>query len=283
MGVLDGKVAVVTGATKGIGAGLARHFAQEGARVVGAGRDEERGARLVDDVTSAGGEASFIRTDIGVESDVEAMITHALGTFGGLDILVNNAAPTDISATGADGPVAERTNDGFEAMLKVGVWGLFWCCKYAVQAMVQDGGGSIVNISSVASTVGVPGTTIYATCKGAMNALTRSIAVDYGPAQVRANALVVGTVPANDLVRFLHDHPVAGPALIGLNALPRAGRPDDVAKAAAFLASDAGDWITGALIPVDGGFTAKAPVPDLSEVLKEFDPSTYYDQSKREW
>ncbi|BBZ70388.1 SDR family NAD(P)-dependent oxidoreductase [Mycobacterium paraseoulense] len=267
---IEGKVTIVFGGTNGIGADICRYFGREGATVVVTGRNVERGEQVTKDITAAGGTGIFIRTDIGVEVQVQSAVEETVSRFGRLDAIVNNAAPTDVAAAGGDVPIAYQTAENFESMIRVGIWGLFHCCKHAINAMVKTGGGSIVNISSAAGVTGVAGLATYAMTKGAMNALTRSVAVDFGSQSVRSNAIIVGNVPVSDIVQFLANHPVAGPELLGVNSIPRLGVGDDIAAAAAFLVSDASAWITGSLMAVDGGYTARAPISDLSAALADY-------------
>ena len=159
---IDGKVSIVFGGTNGIGADICRYFGREGATVVVTGRNEERGEQVAKDIASAGGTGIFVRTDIGVEAQVQSAVEETVSRFGCLDAIVNSAAPTDVVASGGDVPTAYETAEGFESMIRVGIWGLFHCCKNAINARVKTGGGSIVNISSAAGVTGVAGLATYA-------------------------------------------------------------------------------------------------------------------------
>jgi 3-oxoacyl-[acyl-carrier protein] reductase len=267
---LADKVVIVFGSTYGIGAETAGHLASQGASVVVTGRSLDKGSQVEADIRATGGDAMFVKTDIGVEEDVKAAVAATVERYGGLDSIVNCAAPLDVAAAGGDAPITALTNEGFGKMLQVAMWGLFWCCKHSLPAIIARGGGSIVNFSSVAGVSGVPGAPTYTMTKGAMQALTRSLAVDYGASNVRANCLVVGTVPSSELVCYFADHPKSGPAMRAANALPRLGSMSDVAAAVSFLVSDDSAWVTGALIPIDGGYTAKSVLPDMSEVMADY-------------
>lgn len=266
---LTGKTVVVVGSTYGIGAETARYLGGLGANVLVTGRSDEKGSAIVDDILSNSGSASFVHVDIGVEDDVKTMIGAAVDRYGRLDAIVNNAAASDVAASGGENRLAEQTNEGFEAIMRIGVWGLFWCCKYGLQQMVRQRGGSIVNISSTAAVRGISGISTYSMTKGAMLAMTRNIAVDYGNANIRANAIVTGTVPVSEISTFLANHPTVGPAWMECTSLGRLGEGKDVARAVAFLASDASSWITGTELFVDGGAAFKAVQPDMSEALGE--------------
>jgi meso-butanediol dehydrogenase / (S,S)-butanediol dehydrogenase / diacetyl reductase len=267
---LADKVVIVFGSTYGIGAETAKYLASLGASVVVTGRSVDKGEQVVADIHSARGQALFERTDIAVEADVQAAVAATVARYGGLDAIVNCAAPIDVLAAGGDAPITQLSNEGFGTMLQVAVWGLFWCCKHSLPAIIARSGGSVVNISSVAGVSGVPGSPTYAMTKGAMQSLTRSLAVDYGSDNVRANCLVLGTVPSSELVQYFAAHPLSGPAMRAGNALPRLGEMTDVAKAVAFLVSDDSAWITGAQLPVDGGHMIKSVLPDFSPVIADY-------------
>lgn len=267
---LEGKSVIVVGSTYGIGADTALYLAGLGADVLVTGRSEDKGQAVVDAIKADNGSARFLRTDVGVESDVKAMIAAAVDRNGRLDAIVNNAIASDVASTGGEARLAEQTNDGFEGLIRVGIWGLFWSVKYALKQMETQGSGSIINIASFAGVRGVPGLSTYSMTKGAMLALTRNVAVDYGKRGIRINSVVVGTVPVSEVARFLAEHPTSGPAYLEGACLPRIGEGRDISRAVAFLAADASTWMTGTDLTVDGGFTVKAPMPDQSDQLAEY-------------
>jgi 3-oxoacyl-[acyl-carrier protein] reductase len=261
---LTGRVAIVTGSTRGIGRACALRFAEAGARVVVTGRTADAGRAVEEAITAAGGEALYVRTDLADESDVVAMVDGAVDRFGTVTTLVDNAAPTDLVGPGRlDRRVTEITNEAWDAILRVGLQAVVGCCKYTIPVMAEGGGGSVVNISSAASLLGTPGITGYTVTKGALNALTRSLAVDHAAEGVRVNAIVSGMVLSSPGAAKLMDDPAIGGATRAMH-LTRLGIPDDIAWAALYLSSDEAAFVTGAVIPVDGGVTCRMPVPDLS-------------------
>lgn len=269
-GRLAGQVALITGSTRGIGEAIARRFVAEGASVVVTGRSEDEGARVTESLAAAGGAAHFVRTDVSVESDVEHAVAEAERAFGKLTTLVNNAAPTEmVGPGGVDTGVADLSDAAFDRIASVALNGMLHCCRHAVPAMTRAGGGSILNISSAASMLGVAGTSAYTATKGAMNALTRQMAVEYAARGIRSNALVVGFVLSSDMARAMAADPVLGSAMRSVQ-LTRLGEPDDIAQAATFLVSGEAAFITGALLAVDGGLTARMAVPDVSAALAAY-------------
>src|SRR5580765_3571567 len=190
---MEGKVAIVTGSTRGIGRATALRFAREGARVVVTGRTEDAGREVEEEIRAAGGEGVFVPTDLAREDDVVAMVSTAIERYGALTTLVNNAAPTELMGPGRlDRRVTELENDAWDAIMLVALKAVIWSCKYAIPAMTTSGGGAIVNISSAASILGTPGLDTYTAAKGALNALTRSLAVEYAPDNIRVNCIVSG-------------------------------------------------------------------------------------------
>lgn len=261
---LTGKVAVVTGSTRGIGRATAIRFAAEGAQVAITGRSRDAGLAVEDAIREAGGEAFYVPTDLNREEDVVGAVAATTERYGKLTTLVNNAAPTELMGPGRlDRRVTELDGDAWDAIMRVGLKAVVWACKHAIPAIAAAGGGSIVNISSAASMLGTPGLDTYTALKGALNALTRSMAVEYAPDGIRCNAIVSGMVLSSEGAVRLMDDPAIGSATRAMH-LTRLGVPDDIANAALFLASDEAAFITGALVPVDGGVTCRMPVPDFS-------------------
>lgn len=260
---LAGKVAVVTGSTKGIGKAIATVFAVEGAKVVISGRDTAAGATVVEGITATGGQAIFVRADVGREDDVRELISKVDAIWGRLDILINNAAPSDFIAAGGEESVVDLPTENWEFMFRVTASGPFWGCKYAVPLMQRGGGGSIVNIGSMSSKVGLNRLVAYSSAKGALNALTRQVAVDYGIDGIRCNVIIIGFIPSGtNASQKAMDDPVSGPIVRSLS-LTRLGRPEDVAYACVWLCSDEADFITGIELPVDGGVLIRPAAPEI--------------------
>ena len=250
MRALEGKVAVVTGAGQGIGEAVARRFATEGAIVVAAHRTEESGNRLVESIRSAGGEATFIATDVTRAEDVERLARATEGQFGRVDVLCNNAG------VGLIRSVVESTEEEYDYVMDVNVRGVFLCCKHFIPAMLAQESGSVINMASVASFVGFPRDAAYCASKGALVMLTRQLAVDYSQGGVRVNAICPGFIDTPQLQYYVaeQDDPDAALAEVAaLHPIGRVGEPDEVAAAAVFLASDEASFITGASLVVDGG------------------------------
>ena len=260
---LKDKVALVTGSTKGIGRATAELFAREGARVAVTGRDAAAGADVVQAIVSAGGEAFFHAADINQEAAVRGLVEAVVTRYGRLDVLMNNASPTEITrgATRRDGPVADISLDDWTAVFDTATTGFFLASKYAVPALRTAGGGSIINISSAVSVRGFHGASAYPAAKGAVNSLTESLAATYGEDGIRANAIIVGLIATSEAAHQTQVHPQFGPALMERHLVKQWGTPEDVAYAALYLASDESRFVTGSLLYVDGGISCNAAFP----------------------
>jgi meso-butanediol dehydrogenase/(S,S)-butanediol dehydrogenase/diacetyl reductase len=244
---LAGKVAIVTGSTRGIGRSIAEYFAAEGAKVVVTGRTVEKGRKVVDRIREAGGEAHFLRLDVTDEDSVRGVMDAAAERYGSLSTLINNAAPTDIVASTFK-PLAEYTTDEWNRIMTGTLTGnVFWSSKYAWPHLVKADGPSVVNISSGASIAGFKGLGAYGAAKGGVNSLTRTLAVEGAESGIRANCIITGRVVTSPRDSDLHT---------GGGRLTRLGVPMDIAYAAAWLASDESAFITGTMITADGGFSA---------------------------
>jgi len=261
---LKDQVALVTGSTRGIGRGIATMFAAEGAQVVITGRSRELGQRLEGELRKAGGDALYVPMDVGRDEDVRAAVAAAVRRYGRLQILVNNAAPTELLGHGRDDDaVTELKLDGWDRVMNVALKGMVRACQAAIPEMIKAGGGAIVNISSAAAVLGLAGQDTYTAAKAAIHGLTRSMAVEYAAHHVRSNCIVVGFVPTGDRARQMAADPVMGPAIRSIH-LTRLGTPEDIAYAAVYLASSEAAFVTGAILPVDGGVTCKLNVPRIT-------------------
>jgi NAD(P)-dependent dehydrogenase (short-subunit alcohol dehydrogenase family) len=247
---MNGYVVLITGGLTGIGRAAAIAFAREGAIVVVAGRREEAGAELVKELRAFGPEAEFIKADVRKEDDVRAMFERTVARFGRLDVAVNNAG-----TEGALGPVSEQTPETYTATFDTNVLGTLLCMKHALRVMQPQGFGNIVNVSSTMGSRGAPNASLYVASKHAVEGLTKSGALEAAAFGVRVNAVAPGPVETAMLNRFTgSDDRKAG--LVAGIPLRRAGKPEELADAILFLASDKAAFITGQIIRVNGGKTA---------------------------
>jgi NAD(P)-dependent dehydrogenase (short-subunit alcohol dehydrogenase family) len=260
MGRLAGKIAVITGAADGIGHAIAEAMASEGAHVFAGDIDDRKGEAFVTELKAKGLPADYVHCDVSVEADIRNLIQTAVDKGGRLDILVNNAA---IAIGGM--PVYEMTDDEWHRLIAVNLTSVFRGCKFALPHMIRQKSGSIINMASAQGHVGLDGWTAYAGAKGAVMSMTRQMAVEFGPHNVRVNSISPGTIatPMNDrIVAEQGDH--IARAWVKMHPIGRIGKTSEIAEAAVYLASDAAGFTTGIDLRVDGGLTA-APrfVPDL--------------------
>jgi NAD(P)-dependent dehydrogenase (short-subunit alcohol dehydrogenase family) len=247
------EVAVVTGGSKGIGSGICRVLAAHGARVVVADIDTAAAQALVAEIEGKGGTACHARCNVAREEDFRALFEAVIGQFGQLDVMVNNAG------IGGYKPVVETSLADWEACMKVDLTGVFLGCRYAIPHMLKRGKGAIVNISSVHSIRSVNGCAAYDAAKGGVSALTRQVAIDYGPA-VRVNTVSPGWTMSENVrgIFASYPDPAARQRLVEqAQVMKRLGTPEDIGNAVAFLASDFASQITGAELFVDGGLTCQ--------------------------
>jgi NAD(P)-dependent dehydrogenase (short-subunit alcohol dehydrogenase family) len=253
MNRLTGKIAIITGAGRGIGLAGAQAFVREGARVVLAEIDEEQGGRAEAALRAAGGEATFVRTDVSDRASVQTLMARTEQLYGGLHVLYNNAS---VFLNKHDGPVTELAEETWAKVLAVNLHSIFLCCKYGIPLMVSSGGGSVITTGSSASVMGIPGCDAYTATKGATVSLTRSMAVEYGKQGIRVNCICPAGI-ATEMVKAssLDDPDFDAEFFFGRAPLGRLGEPEEVADLAVFLASDESSYITGAIIRADGGTT----------------------------
>jgi NAD(P)-dependent dehydrogenase (short-subunit alcohol dehydrogenase family) len=265
---LEGKVALVTGATYGIGTTILERLAEEGAAVVFTGRSADKGPPIEERLRGLGHRVLFVQGSVAVEADVQAAVNAAVDTFGSLTTVVNNAAATDTTGPGgADSHVLEISNEAFDTVLRTGVYGVLWTSKYAIPHMRAAGGGAIINISAASSIRAIDGRPAYQASKGAVNALTRQMAVDYGLDGIRSNAIIVGFTPTGgDIMNKMVANETFISAVRRAIPSPRLGSPRDIANGAVFLASDDAEYINGVLLPIDGGLTCRLGIPDTSSL-----------------
>jgi NAD(P)-dependent dehydrogenase (short-subunit alcohol dehydrogenase family) len=254
---LEGKVAIVTGGAGGIGRATALALAREGACVLVADVDADRNQGVVDEIVSEGGRASGAVVDVSVEDQVRGMVDAAVDTFGGLDVLHNNAALTTATRTWFDGAITEVQVEEWDQAMNVNVRGPMFGCKHAIPRMIERGGGSIVNTSSGASIRGDRGLTAYAASKAALNALTLSVATQYGKEGIRCNAVLPGQILTQR--SGSSRDPERRDVMLRNTLTPYLGEPEEIANAVVFLASDESRFVTGQLLPVDGGLTSHLP------------------------
>jgi len=252
MARLGGKVAIVTGGASGIGAAIVRRFSAEGAAVVVADLNEEGGARVASEV---GG--TFVRTDVGVLADLEAAVARAVERHGGLDVMVNNAAMT------GGGYVSEIEPEVWDASLRVMLTGVFYGMRASLPALVERGGGSIVSTSSVEGFFGEMMAAPYCTAKAAIVNLTRTVALEYGRRNVRANCICPGAVDTPMLALMNSVSRKTREELAEQHAIGRLLRPEEIANVALFLASDESSAVTGAALVADGGLTCGLNITGL--------------------
>ncbi len=254
MGKLQGKAAIVTGTTSGMGRATAILFAREGAGVVASGRDPERGRALVEEIRGEGGRVEFVAGDVGLAETNERLVETCRREFGGVDVAVCCAGMLGLGSA-TDVPL-----ETWRQTLAVNLDAVFYLMRFALPDMQERGGGSFVVVSSIAARKGFPNHAAYCASKGALVSLVRQVAIDYGP-KVRVNALCPGPVDTPLIWASAVAFPDPAKAVedVGKRTLmKRLGRPEDIARAALFLASSDSEWITGTSLTVDGGIMTGA-------------------------
>jgi len=247
---MDERVVLITGALSGIGRATALKATETSYRIVVSGRNSETGAALETELRGLGVEAAFIKSDVRNEGDVRALVEGAMARFGRIDVAVNNAG-----TEGKPAPIADLTPEDYAATFETNVLGVLLCMKHELQVMQKQGFGSIVNISSTMGSRGAPNASLYVASKHAVEGLTKSAALEAAPFGVRVNAVAPGPVETGMLDRFTGSADRKAGLLASI-PLRRAGRPEELADAILFLASDKASFVTGQIIAVNGGRTA---------------------------
>jgi NAD(P)-dependent dehydrogenase (short-subunit alcohol dehydrogenase family) len=250
-GLVNGKVALVTGASSGIGRATALAFAREGAKVMVADVTVEGGEETVSLVKQAGGEATFFKADVSKAAEVEALVARVVQTYGRLDCAHNNA--------GIEGPGAltvDYPEEMFDRVMAINLKGVWLCLKYEIPQMLKTGGGAIVNTASTAGLVGFPRGSAYVASKHGVVGLTRTAALEYAKSNIRVNAVCPGAIDTPMMGRITDHRPTRAARMAAAEPVGRMGVPGEIAEAVVWLCSDSASFVTGHAMAVDGGMTA---------------------------
>ena len=246
----SGKVALVTGGTSGIGKATAIEFARAGAKVVLTGRREKEGGQVVAEIKKLGGDAAFVRADVAKDADVKAMVDFTVDRFGRLDVAFNNAGVE------WKGPLDQATEAEYRRVFDINVWGVLNSMRHEIPAMLKNGGGAIVNNSSVAGHVGLGEVSIYIASKHAVEGLTKSVALEVAKQNIRVNAVAPGVIATDMLDRFAGKEGEMRDFLKSIVPVGRIGAGEEIAAAVLYLCSDGAKFTTGTSLVVDGGYIA---------------------------
>lgn len=248
---LQNKVAVITGASSGIGEGIAKMFAKEGALIICGSTNEEKGNKVVEEIKASGGQAEFVKTDVSDFMQVESLVKAAVTKFGHLDVMVNNAGIASM------GSVLDTTPEDWHKVLSVDLDGVFFGIKAAATLMKEKGiQGSIINTASIAGLVGFQGAAAYCASKGGVVQLTREASLDLAPFKIRVNSICPGII-TSEMTKSYLENEEAKKSFLASTPLGIIGEPDDIASCAVYLASDESRFVTGQMFTVDGGWVAK--------------------------
>ncbi len=250
---LENKVAIITGATSGIGRGMALMFAQNGAAVVVNGTNEERGMKVVEEIKAAGGRALFVKANVGDAKEARAMADKTVDEFGRIDILINNAGVNiDVKDRG---PIHEFPDEMWKKIMNVDLDGVYYCSKAALKNMTQNGYGRIINISSITGVVPLRNQCAFAAAKAAVVHLTKAMAIELASHGVNVNAICPGSIQIPKMIEGGMYTDGRFESIMSHIPMKRPGTPEDIGHAALYLASDAANYVTGAVHIVDGGWT----------------------------
>jgi len=251
MNTFTGKVALVTGASSGIGRAVALGYADEGINVVVADVDDNGGLETVNLIRQAGGEADYCHADVSDPADCEALVDFTLKTYGRLDIACNNAG-----IGGESNPTGAYSIEGWNKVIAINLSGVFYCMRYEIPAMVQTGGGAIVNMASILGEVAFAGAPAYVAAKHGVVGLTKNAALEYGQQGIRVNAIGPAFIQT-PMIAAVENDPDLNGMLVSRHPIGRLGKPEEVAELVLWLSSDKASFVTGAYYPVDGGYLAQ--------------------------
>ncbi len=249
--MFEGNVAIVTGGGSGIGRSTAELYAREGASVMVADIDADGGQQTVDMIESSGGKAAFVEANVSSPTDCEALVARAVERFGRLDYACNNAG-----IPGEQTPTADYSIEGWQSLISINLSGVFYCMKYEILAMLESGGGSIVNMASILGHVGFAGSPAYVSSKHGVIGLTEKVALEYGAHGIRANAVGPGFI-RTPMISILEQDPEVMQQIVAMHPIGRLGTPEEVAELVIWLSSDKASFVTGGYYPVDGGYLAR--------------------------
>lgn len=251
MGLVNGKIALITGAAAGIGRATALKFAAEGAKVVASDINVKGGEETAEQIKNAGGEAVFVKSDISKSADVKALLAETVKTYGRLDCACNISG-----ILGAMAPFTDQKEEDFDRVISVNLRGTFLCLQAELNQMLKNSGGSIVNVASIAGLVGSAGISPYVASKHAVTGLTKTAALEYAQQGIRVNAVCPGGVDTGMVQSFISEE-FTMEMMDGMHPMGRIGQPVEVAELMVWLCSDRASFVTGSIIPVDGGFVAQ--------------------------
>jgi NAD(P)-dependent dehydrogenase (short-subunit alcohol dehydrogenase family) len=250
--ILEGKVALVTGGSSGIGRAAAIAFSREGAKVVVADVQADGGNETVDMIKKSGGSAIFVKTDVSKAKEVEALVKKAVESYGRIDCAFNNAG-----IEGVQGPTADCTEENWDRTLGINLKGVWLCMKFEIPQMLKQGKGAIVNTASIAGRVGFVNLPAYCASKGGVIQLTKTVALEYAKAGLRINAVCPGVIKTPMIDRFTHGSKEAEAQFAAGEPVGRLGTPEEIAEAVVWLCSDRASFVTGHPMVVDGGWIAQ--------------------------